>query len=144
MAAMLLGSLTASGYDFKVDGICYNILSSADLTVEVTSDVNNIKYEGSIAIPSKVSQGGKEYSVKSVGDHAFHQCFNLSSVTIPWGVEVIGLQAFAYCYNLTSVTVPSSVTNIWDLAFEYCRSLTSISIPNKITRIRQSTFSGCI
>lgn len=143
MAAMLLGSLTASAYDFKVDGICYNILSSTDLTVEVTFDVNNIKYEGSISIPSRVSQGGKEYTVKSVGDHAFVQCVNLSSVTIPWGVTEIGQQAFAYCYNLTSITIPSSITTIWGLAFEYCRSLTSISIPNKVTRIRQSTFRGC-
>lgn len=143
MAAMLLGSLTASAYDFKVDGICYNILSSADLTVEVTSDVNNIKYEGSITIPSRVSLGDKEYKVISVGDRAFCQCFNLSSVSISWGVEEIGQQAFGYCYNLTSITIPSSVTTIGWHAFGHCRSLTSISIPNKVTRIGQGTFRGC-
>ena len=33
---VLLSSISASAYDFEVDGICYNVTSSTDLTVEVT------------------------------------------------------------------------------------------------------------
>ena len=141
--AALLCSVAVNAYDYQVNGICYNIISSIDLTVEVTSDVNNNKYEGNVVIPSKVSLGDKEYKVVSIGDHAFNQCFNLSSVTIPYGVVSIGLQSFAYCYNLTSINIPSSVSIIRELAFEHCRSLTAVSIPSGVTRIRQGTFRGC-
>ena len=41
MAAMLLGSLSVSAYDFSVGGIYYNIKNSSDFTVEVTYE----KYE---------------------------------------------------------------------------------------------------
>jgi hypothetical protein len=42
---------------------------------------------------------------------------------IPYGVTNIGDYAFAECYDLTSVTLPASVTSIGVEAFEYCSSL---------------------
>ncbi len=53
---MLLFSLSASAYEFKSDGIYYNITSSSELTVEVTSGGN--QYSGSVTIPSSVTDNG--------------------------------------------------------------------------------------
>ena len=41
--------------------------------------------------------------MKSIGDYAFHDCYNLSSVTIGNSVESIGDCAFLYCESLRDV-----------------------------------------
>ena len=68
--ALLLCSISASAYDFEVDGIYYNITSSENLTVEVT-DYYYKPYRGTVIIPNTVEYRGKTYSVTSIGDDAF-------------------------------------------------------------------------
>ena len=82
-------------------------------------------------------------SVTSIGDSAFHDCYNLSSIHIPDGVTSIGRSAFSNCNNLTAIHIPDSVTSIGDSAFYCCRSLTSIHIPDSVTSIGDRAFSGC-
>ena len=46
---MLLCSAAVSAQSFEVDGICYNVTSETDKTVEVVS--KSTKYTGSVVIP---------------------------------------------------------------------------------------------
>ncbi len=82
-------------------------------------------------------------SVTSIGDYSFHNCKNLTSVTISDSVVYIGERAFANCPSLTSITIPNSVKNIENGAFALCESLKSIVIPDSVTYIEYSTFSEC-
>ncbi len=126
---MLFTSITASAYDFYADGIYYNITSTENKTVEVTRGGNNIfysYYSGEVVIPSEVTYNGKQYSVTSVGDHAFFLSSDLTSVTIGNSVTSIGSYAFNGCSGLTSLTIPSSVTSIGFCAFDGCSGLTKI------------------
>ena len=82
-------------------------------------------------------------SVTSIGDDAFANCSQLTSVNISAGVTSIGYRAFGYCINLTNITIPNSVTSIGDEAFSYCSSLTSVTIPNSVTSIDGYTFLNC-
>jgi len=66
-------------------------------------------------------------SVTSIGDWAFDDCDNLTSVVIPDSVTSIGDYAFYYCDSLTSVVIGDSVTNIGYRAFYGCDYLTSIT-----------------
>ena len=138
--AVLLCCITANAYDFKVDGICYNILSIEDLTVGVT---NGTGYTGDIVIPSTVTYKSKTLAVTSIGDSAFSGCSGLTSVTIGNSVTSIGDSAFSGCSGLTSITIGNSVITIGESAFYSCDGLTSITIPNSVTTIEYGAFSGC-
>jgi hypothetical protein len=102
------------------------------------------KYTGNAAtihIPGRI----KGLPVTTIGENAFSDCSNLTSVTIPSSVTTIRYSAFRNCSNLTSVTIPSSVTTIGNSAFIRCRNLTSvtITIPSSVTTIEYSAFNGC-
>lgn len=138
---MVLMGLTAHSYDFEVDGIYYNVVSSVDLTCSVTSGNNS--YSGSIVIPSEVIFNGKNLSVTSIGFSAFRGCYDLTSVVIPNSVTHIEDCAFSACYGLTSIEIPNFVTKIGTDAFSACSGLTSVEIPNSVTSIGTSAFHGC-
>ena len=96
-----------------------------------------IKYKGSggdVTIPEDVT---------SIGEGAFQECCDLTSVTIPESVTSIGERAFKDCYDLTSVTIPESVTSIGERAFEICYNLTSVTIPESVTSIGKEAFAFC-
>ena len=131
---MILTSMTALAYNFKSDGLYYNILSETDRTVEVTYYRNdgygsyyNDAY-GDIEIPSKLIYDRKTYKVTSIGKYAFYKCSGLTSVTIPNSVTSIGISAFYNCSGLTSVTIGNSVTSIGNSAFSNCSGLISIIV----------------
>ena len=83
--AMLLCSVMANAHDFEVDGIYYNILSSTDLTAEVTHGDN--KYTGDVIIPSTVNYKSRDIAVIAIGDSAFLQCYKLTNIIIPANSE---------------------------------------------------------
>lgn len=132
--------IVANADAIEVDGIWYKFISDSQ-TVEVTP--NPKYYTGEVIIPDKVSYGGTDYSVITIGEGAFEGCSGLISVIIPNSVTIIGERAFAFCGDLTSVIIPNSVTQIGGYAFNYCTGLTSISLPNSVTSIEEGTFMGC-
>lgn len=82
--------------------------------------------------------------VMSIADHAFEECFGLTSLTIPNSVVSIGDRAFYCCYGLTSLTIPNSVTSIGKRAFENCESLTSVNIPTGLNSLPEYAFCYCL
>ena len=115
---------TATAHDFEIDGFYYNILSNN--TVEVTRGYST--YSGDVTIPSTVTYYGTTYSVTTIGDYAFLECSDLTSVTIPHSVTSIGGFAFCYCIGMTSVTIPNSISSIGLDAFEGCSRLASVIV----------------
>ena len=82
-------------------------------------------------------------SVTSIDRYAFMACTRLTSINIPSGVTSIGQAAFDNCSKLTSINIPSGVTSIGTSAFGSCDSLTSVTIPNSVTSIGGAAFASC-
>ena len=96
-------------------------------------------------------------NVKSIGERAFDDCNEFTSVyiydlaswcTIAFGSAtsnpLIHAKELYINGNLTTnITIPSSVTSIGDYAFYSCKNLTSITIPNSVTNIGSGVFGDC-
>lgn len=80
--------------------------------------------------------------ITSIGDHAFSDCYNLTSIVIPGSVTSIGDNAFYYCPSLESIVIPDGVTSIGSQAFTYCNALESIVIPDSVTSMGYYVFYG--
>lgn len=110
--AVLLSTLSASAYKFKVDGIAYNYYKKEAYVVKGGD------YTGSITIPKTVTYNGVTYTVTEIGNYAFNNCTDLISVTLPNSVVQIGYAAFESCTALTSISIPNSVITIGRDAFQ--------------------------
>jgi hypothetical protein len=82
-------------------------------------------------------------SVTSIGNLAFFSCKSLASVTIGNKVNIIANSAFGSCTSLTSITIPNSVISIGDAAFANCANLANVTIGNSVTSIGGGAFGGC-
>ena len=78
-----------------------------------------------------------------IGDEAFADRADLTTIIIPGSVKSIGSRAFANCARLTTVVLLEGVIRIGNHAFEGCTNLKSITIPDSIAEIGLFSFVGC-
>ena len=121
------------GYSLTIDDLTWTLDDDGTLTISGNGEMSDDEWDmpsrwwkniENVIIKDVVIENG----VTSIGDSAFKDCTDLTSVTIPDSVTSIGCDAFSGCESLTSVTIPDSVTNIGDGVFEGCTCLTSISV----------------
>ena len=137
----LLAATGAWAQTFTAENLKYKVTDAATHTVELTGYKSALA--GEVNIPATVTNGGKTYSVTSIGNEAFYLCNALTEVTISDGVISIGQYAFSFCTALTKVTIPNSVTTIVHHAFQNCEALTEIIFGNGLTTIEESAFYSC-
>lgn len=145
-AIALLCNTIASAHDFEVDGIFYNIIDESVKTVEVTFkgskyDSYDSEYSGEIVVPETVEYHGYTYTVTAIGERAFYNCGNLTSVKLPNTILGIGNYAFYYT-SIADIVIPASVESLGDYALARFKGLSKLEIPSNVTRIGVGAFQG--
>jgi len=133
--------LAANAEPVEVDKIWYE-LDEVDHTAVVVASGDE-PYAGAIEIPTSIYYDKNYYIVKSIGESAFEECTELTSITISEGIESIELGAFYHCCFLESVVIPKSVKKIGASSFSVCERLTNVSIPGSVTEIGEYAFDYC-
>ncbi len=103
------------------------------------NNINNI---------SNTYNGGKgimefDGHVTTIGNSAFENRTQLTSISLPNSVTTIGNMAFYCCTYLTTVDISKEISTIGSFAFYNCLNLINITIPNKVKSIANDAFSGC-
>ena len=138
----------------SVTNIHENSFMGCKSVTSITVDANNPAYssDGNCLINKArktLMMGGKDFtipddgSVTTIGASAFLGRTDITSITIPAGVESIGETAFRDCTSLTSVTLPDTLTEIGNYAFSGCTGLTTVMIPESVIHIDYWAFDEC-
>ncbi len=124
----------------------YTVLNEEEMTCEVGGvELDEHGEETGIAAISESTTGNVTipslldgYSVVGICNSAFRE-IPISEVVIPAGVKGIGEKAFMQCENLTSVTLPEGVTFIGEEAFSES-AISNITLPQSLVRIGEQAF----
>ncbi len=150
---------------FSKDGIYYRIVDNV-LTNEVEVTSGDKQYEGDITILPEINYAGVDYAVSrigdgafsnddnltsvtlhnaihSIGDRAFHDCDGLTAMNIPGSVKEIGSEAFYGCNNITNLTLAEGIETIGNRAFHSCTRLPNVTLPSTLTTIGYEAFTYC-
>lgn len=137
---------TATGSGSCGDNATWTLTDDGTLTISGSGAIRNtVEVETlwtglNMYIKKVVIQQG----ITAIGDYAFWNCPQLSSVSIPSSVTSIGDMAFERCRSLKEITIPNSVTSIGRAAFSACIGLEKIVLPNGLKKISDSTFNFCM
>lgn len=122
------------------------------ITVNGEESGTKIKKIKGNKIDSSIFDGINKYSVTSVqipygveiiGPETFRDCSNLNKIDIPDTVRCIGEAAFLGCVSLENIKLPSELMFIGARAFKECANLTDITIPGTVKDINEETFMSC-
>lgn len=101
---------------------------------------------GSATLDVSFMAGSSKNTLKTVkiekgviGDSAFNNCKDLTTVELGDGVTSIGRNAFLKCEALTSINIGSNVETIESYAFSGCTALEEVTIP--AAQVKSGAFS---
>ena len=130
-------------YNDNVDNRLRYTIENGEASVYAMDNSITSTEQDPLIIPHKISNGGNEYDVTSVGDSAFDGCEYLVNVILPNSIRDIGENAFNCCLSLKDFELTNSIINIGASAFSCCINLLSITISSNIENIGDWGFYGC-
>ena len=144
--------ISATNFDPNAQPAAPGGACGADLTWELRDGVLTISGTGAMydyedapwaEYRDQINAIVVEDGVTTVGNNAFYECKNVTSVSLPEGLKRIGIAAFAYCEKLENISIPGSVDTIDKSAFCECLNLKKIVIPEGVTQISYEVFRNC-
>ena len=97
---------------------------------------------GNVTIPTTVIIKDDTKPVTKINAEVFCQRSDVTSVTLPEGLQYIGNKAF-YGTGITSLSLPNSITGLGDMALASCPALTSINIGTGAPTVSSNAFINC-
>ncbi|WP_308589770.1 leucine-rich repeat domain-containing protein [uncultured Prevotella sp.] len=101
--------------------------------------------EGAFENCKNISSLNFGFSLKKIGDKAFNGCTFPINLSIPNTVTEIGNYAFYKCGEIRKLTLPTSLERIGSYAFADCKNIGgNLLIPSSVKEIGDGAFSNCI
>lgn len=148
-----------------IDNVFY-ILNERRHTATVTyKNFHYNSYSGDVVIPSTIDYEGNTYVVNYIGEDAFRNCTELTSVKIGKNVEIISsysmravpcnvtfeegsklktIESYAFAKStMTEMKIPDGCKTIDEGAFSSCKKLALLDIPASVTTISKLAFESC-
>lgn len=151
---------TRTGDYADAGGLSYSLEGEEATVIKASEKIG--AYTGDIDIPSKISVGGKDYTVSaidaksfmesditsvkvpgtvgSIGTSAFDGCARLTEVSLSEGLKEIGMYAFSET-PIESIVLPSSIESAGYYGFLDCKSLSHVTMRTLCKT--NGTFTGC-
>lgn len=141
----------ANETDIATTGEAITSGTIGDCTWIIEDHVLTISGVGELNIPNdsvnppwrNFTQAQIMYGVTGIGRYVFHECTQLTNISIPNSVTSISYSAFSGCSSLTDIVIPKSVEIIGEKAFYGCTHLTNVSIPDSVKTIGRDAFLAC-
>ncbi len=130
--------LVSEPQEFTVNGLKY-LCSPGSKTAVVMQDESYTSLS-SVTIPASITAGGTTYAVTAIGNNAFQNCYDLSTLTLSEGLISIGDNAFESCFSLSSLALPSTLRSIGSFAFIWCNGILELVIPEGCVSIGEQAF----
>ena len=102
-----------------------------------------VDYGGSNGLMRQVTAYSCDNSVTTIGDYAFDQETNLTSVTLASSIVNINNYAFRKNTSLPKIEFIDNVQYIGSYSFSGCTSATSLRLGNSLSTVGTYTFSHC-
>lgn len=143
---------------FAICGVAradYEGTCGANLTWVLNTTTNTLTINGTGAM-TNFDSGAPWYPYKdlivkviinagatTIGNSAFANCENLTTVSLCNTLTYIGKLSFYRCLKLSNVNIPNSVNSIDNEAFGFCKKLTQVTIGENVNSIGNSVFWEC-
>lgn len=160
-------TLAAKGYHNYKDGVCswcgnegvdyvdvgtcgeyvaWKLTADGVLTISGTgamADYSTSAYAPWYSLRSQIQSVVIKEGVTDIGNYAFYNLTNLTSVSFANSVTEIGTSAFRSCSGLAALTFNTRLNTIGSEAFYGCTALNNISIPSNVAVLGSSAFRNC-
>lgn len=86
---------------------------------------------------------GADSNLRAVGDLAFSECHNLSSVILPAALTYIGSATFMGCPRLSMIILPGQLRELPELMMAGDSLISEIDMPGALRKVGDAAMDGC-
>ena len=139
------------GYVYKAldDGTAWILSSARSSTGEISLE-DTYRGKPIVQIGDGAFRNNREATsvtvgkyVRALGERVFYNCVALSSVNLPDSILSMGGSVFYGCSVLESVKLPAQLTSVPEYTFAYCSALKTVEFPANVLSIGESAFYSC-
>ncbi len=131
------GNATITGYSGSVSALAIPQTIDGHKVVAI----GNSAFEGTCLVNVTIPD-----TVTDIGDYAFENCKQLSSVQLSNSLVSLGHDVFLSCTSLTSIRIPKSLESVsifYGGPFKDCSALQNVELESGMTKIPNDLFKGC-
>ncbi len=140
-----------SGYIYRAldDGTAWTLTSGRSSTGEITIE-DTYRGKPVVQIGDGAFRNNQDVTsvtvgkyVRALGERVFYNCIALHTVNLPDSILSMGGSVFYGCTSLESVKLPAQLAAVPEYTFAYCAALKTVEFPENVQTIGESAFYSC-